>query len=362
MQSANANASAPSGHSCSSLPDTWVAVRLGHLGDVLLVTGALAYLAKSRNWTFHVLTSSALADVFLHNPHVQSVIAVDARGMSARGFAGFSQKLANTYPGCGLLDLHGSLRSRMLSAFWRGPVRRYKKMSLQRRIFLNTHRAVFQKTLLASPVAERYVMAVDATPPPATELQPEVFLSEQENDWAEAFLQKLFPQSDRGIADSALCPVRPVALHPYATHALKTWPEHIWKACIARLDEKGIPWIITGRGTPLFPDHPRDLTNKTDLRESFAMLARCSVLVTGDSGPMHMAGAVNTPVVALFGPTTREWGFFPQGAQDTVLEKKLACRPCSLHGKKPCPRGGKCLTDISIDEVLAALSRHVEGL
>ncbi|MDL2267071.1 glycosyltransferase family 9 protein [Desulfovibrio sp. OttesenSCG-928-G15] len=396
MQAANANANAPSGantdasHSAgpcdnssvcpnattggaagpapAHLPRTWVAVRLGHLGDVLLATGALAYLAETRGWTFHILTSPALAEVFLYNPHVQSVIAVDTHGMSATAFAGYSRNLAAAYADCGLLDLHGSLRSRVLSAFWKGPVRRYEKMSMQRRIFLNSHGTFFQKPLLARTVAQRYVMAVDNTPPPASCLQPEVFLSPEENAWANDFLSNLFPDRSTSVRTSAdtaasptLPPVKPVALHPYATHALKTWPEHIWKQCVTRLEQQGIPWIITGRGTPLFPGHPQDLTNRTSLRESFSLLAKCSLLVSGDSGPMHMAGAVNTPVVALFGPTTREWGFFPQGYADTVLEKTLACRPCSLHGKKPCPRKGECLTDISVDEVLAALARITGG-
>lgn len=76
-----------------------------------------------------------------------------------------------------------------------------------------------------------------------------------------------------------------------------------------------------------------DFTNRTDLRQLIALLAQADALVTGDSGPMHLASGVSTPVVALFGPTCREWGFFPTGENDRVLQAPLACRPCSLHGQ-----------------------------
>jgi ADP-heptose:LPS heptosyltransferase len=70
---------------------------------------------------------------------------------------------------------------------------------------------------------------------------------------------------------------------------------------------------------------------------------------------MHLAAAVGTPVVALFGPTTREWGFYPSGPCDTVLEQDLDCRPCSLHGTSRCQRRGQCLEAVSPADVLKAI-------
>jgi len=70
---------------------------------------------------------------------------------------------------------------------------------------------------------------------------------------------------------------------------------------------------------------------------------------------MHLATAVDTPLLALFGPTTRAWGFMPQGKNVRVLEKELPCRPCSLHGKRICTRGHECLERISAHEVMDGL-------
>ena len=70
---------------------------------------------------------------------------------------------------------------------------------------------------------------------------------------------------------------------------------------------------------------------------------------------MHLAGAVGTPVLALFGPTTEEWGFFPAGPRDRVLESQLDCRPCTLHGKKHCDRNHACMQSITPEQVMRAL-------
>ncbi len=183
-------------------------------------------------------------------------------------------------------------------------------------------------------------------PPPREALLPCIFLTEEERADAAARLSMLFGGN-----------ARPVALHPYAAHPNKTWPAGHWRELARLLDAAGIPWVALGRGTPLFPGYPADLANRTSLRETSALLAASRALVSGDSGPLHMAGAVGTPVVALFGPTTREWGFYPAGSDDVVLERALPCRPCSLHGNTSCRHAGRCLADISPEEALEALQR-----
>jgi ADP-heptose:LPS heptosyltransferase len=96
------------------------------------------------------------------------------------------------------------------------------------------------------------------------------------------------------------------------------------------------------------------------LQETGALLARSRILISGDTGVMHMATGVGTPVVALFGPTVRQFGFFPYSASAVVLERPLACRPCSAMGSSRCPMGHhRCLTDIAPGDVAAAVVRLV---
>ncbi|HJS47025.1 MAG TPA: glycosyltransferase family 9 protein, partial [Gemmatimonadales bacterium] len=98
---------------------------------------------------------------------------------------------------------------------------------------------------------------------------------------------------------------------------------------------------------------------EASLQGTGALLAAAAAAAAGDTGVMHMATAVGTPVVALFGPTVRQFGFFPYRARALVLERELSCRPCTFHGSARCPLGHhRCLRDISPEEV----ARGVEGM
>ena len=329
----------------------WVVFRLGHLGDVVLTTGVLSALGNRRNWSFAFITKSSWAGVFDRHPYVHAVIPLDASQLTTRPYLALCRRLANEYSGWGLLDLHGCIRSRMLSLVWQGPVLRYPKLGMQRRLFLASHGRLSGGLLRATSVAQRYYMAVDPSPPSAAELLPRVWLTDAEHVAAKARLQGIFTE-----------PVAPVALHPFATHALKAWPESHWRKLVSLLNASGIPWIIVGKGRPLYPESNRDLSNRTSLRESCAIIAQSRVLISGDSGPMHLGDANGTPVIALFGPTTREWGFFPAGPRDIVLESALGCRPCSLHGKKPCPNSGSCLAAIAPEDVFRAIEQTAKTM
>ena len=331
-------------HSPQTFCKHWLVFRLGHLGDVVLTTGVLAKLHKEYGWTFTYVAKKPWADIFIGNPHVQKVISLEPADLGTRAFFAFSRRIATEYKGCGLLDLHRSLRSRILSAFWRGPVLRYPKMSLERRLFLKTKGSLCREALRRASVPQRYFMAVSPDFPQPVELLPHIWLSEEERAAARERLDVLLGP---GTA--------PVALHPFATHSLKTWPAQSWLGLARLLDQKAVPWLVLGVGESPFEGQGRDLSNRSSLRESCALLSHCRALVSGDSGPMHLAAAVGTPVIALFGPTTREWGFYPAGMQDRVLETELNCRPCSLHGLASCPRDGACLTGITPENVLKIL-------
>ena len=333
----------------NALPQKMFVYRLSALGDVVLSTGVLKYWHEKYGWRFHVLTKSAFAPVFEHSPVVDRVMALDDADLAMPGLAHRFASLASEYAGWGLLDLHGTARSAILRFLWKGPVRKYTKFSFERRLFLASKGALYKKTLRDITVPQRYALAVEKTSPQPELLVPHIVLADQERFWAKSFLANIF--GDDVLKRSVGC----VALHPFAAHAHKAWPERHFRELCAQLDAANIAWVLMGRGEAFFPGDARDVTNRTTLRESLAILEACSALVSGDSGPMHLATAVGTPVVGLFGPTTKEWGFYPSGVRDRVLETERTCRPCSLHGKKPCPHAGECLVAITPEEVMAAL-------
>ena len=258
-----------------------------------------------------------------------------------------------------LVDLHGTLRTRLLSLFWKGTVYRYPKYALTRRLFLLSGGRFGRAPLLARNVPERYAAALAPLRPQGfgrDGLSPFLAVNEDDDDWSLDALAPLVRHA------------RPVvALHPFATHPAKAWPAAHWRELARLLADQGMAHFWIGRGdASLFASAPLtgprglmslDFTNRTDLRQLIALLAQADALVTGDSGPMHLASGVSTPVVALFGPTCREWGFFPTGENDRVLQAPLACRPCSLHGKTGAACGHACMRSLTPDMVMEKLRR-----
>jgi len=104
-----------------------------------------------------------------------------------------------------------------------------------------------------------------------------------------------------------------------------------------------------------------DLSGRLDLPTLAACLGLLDCYLTNDSGPMHLAWTQGTPVVALFGPTTRGLGFFPRG-RSTILELDLECRPCGLHGHRACPKGHhRCMKDLAPEAAWEAVQAHLSA-
>jgi heptosyltransferase-2 len=153
-----------------------------------------------------------------------------------------------------------------------------------------------------------------------------------------------------------------VGLHPGSIWPTKRWPAERYALLTARLvKEAGARVILIGaredqelscRIAAQSCVETFDWTGKTTLSELMQLMRRLSLMVTNDSGPMHIAAASGVPTLAIFGPTTRELGFFPHGPGHRVLEKNLACRPCGLHGGRLCPEGHfLCMGLITVEEV-----------
>jgi heptosyltransferase-2 len=106
-----------------------------------------------------------------------------------------------------------------------------------------------------------------------------------------------------------------------------------------------------------------DATGRLSLLASAELLGRCAILVTNDSAPEHLASAMDTPTVALFGPTVPDFGFGPLASRAAVLGlETLPCRPCDRHGPQRCPLGHhRCMRDLPpelVAERVRALLSH----
>ena len=88
------------------------------------------------------------------------------------------------------------------------------------------------------------------------------------------------------------------------------------------------------------------------------------IIITNDSGPLHLGAAVGSRVISLFGPTVPEFGFAPDSNDYTrVLSRELECRPCSLHGGQKCPlKRHNCMREIKPEEVYRNIKEMLEHM
>jgi len=105
-------------------------------------------------------------------------------------------------------------------------------------------------------------------------------------------------------------------------------------------------------------ERPWDFTGETTLGQLAALLSQCALLITNDSGAMHVAAATQTPIVALFGPTDPD-RTSPYGVQYRLLRREVACSPCLL---RECPTDHRCMGEIEVKDVVrAALALLEQG-
>ena len=167
-------------------------------------------------------------------------------------------------------------------------------------------------------------------------------------------------------ADALIAPLsgtRFVTLFPGASIAERRWGGERFAAVAKRLAAGGVPVVVLGgrdeadegelvvRGAGGL-----NLAGVTTLAETAAVIARSALLLSGDSGILHIAVGLGIPTVSLFGPGIEaKWG--PKGAGDTVLNKRLPCSPCTRFGTTPrCPTRARCLSEITVAEVAAAVA------
>jgi lipopolysaccharide heptosyltransferase II len=158
-----------------------------------------------------------------------------------------------------------------------------------------------------------------------------------------------------------------IAIAPGSRHWNKRWPaEHfanIAEELIARgyhidLHGSSEDSIIAKEITRNLPtEHYTDFAGKLNLREAAEKISEASVIISNDSGLAHVAEAVGTKVVAMFGPTVKQFGFAPRSADAIVMEiEGLYCRPCTAIGLDHCPeRHFRCMTEIEPEKVLHEL-------
>ena len=151
-----------------------------------------------------------------------------------------------------------------------------------------------------------------------------------------------------------------IAVSPSARWKTKLWGDDKFTALVRQLPSRRV--VVTGSVADrprceLIAQGCRNLAGGTDLLELAELYSRCAVVITNDSGPMHLAAAVGTPVVAVFGPT--DPGLTgPYGKQHVVLRAGIPCSPCLKDHCTHTP-SMECMTRVTVEQVLEAARRFV---
>ena len=158
-----------------------------------------------------------------------------------------------------------------------------------------------------------------------------------------------------------------VAVFPGASIPERRWSGDKFGAVSKKLHARGISTVVVG-GSDDWATGNRiiagacglNLAGRTSIPETAAIIQRARLLVSGDSGILHIAVGLGTPTVSLFGPgIAKKWA--PRGDHHVVINKCLPCSPCTRFGTTPrCPINARCMSDISVSEVVAAVDKLLE--
>ena len=315
-------------------------------GDVVLCTPVFESLKSAGHFVVAVVRPQ-VEPLLKHNPYIDTIISYDKSG----GLSSFLLAVTQLYAaGCdtaliiqryfksGLLAIYAGIDRRI--GFDKAPAK-----------FLYTDEILFDRSLHA---AERSLLLCQGLSP-TDGFYPKIFISDKERLQAQELLLSHNIKHDDfiAIAPGSIWPTKRWGGYKELVHLIT----NNVKCDIVLLgsdDDYLLCEDVKSYGKAV------NIAGKTDILLSTAIIDKAHLIISNDSAPAHIAAAVNTPVVAIFGPTVPQFGFTPYSPKSAVVENKnLYCRPCSSHGSKRCPeKHFRCMNEITPEIVWA----ECEGL
>lgn len=326
-------------------------IQTSFLGDVILSTPLIAELA--RRGPVDVLVTPVGATALANNPHIRSVIPYDKRGTygSALGLWETIREIRSRRPYDAAYLAQGSFRSGLL-AMMTGAKERIGFTS-------STGRALYTKQIPYRPDrhhAERLwslAMSDCADPPSRDQVRPRLYPSDEERRRIDLLLR------ESGSTDEPF-----VALAPGSAWGTKRWP--YYRDLAKRLAEECRIAVVGSKADSALADQIIDAVPSgcaingigLPLLASAELIGRSRAIVTNDSAPQHLASAMGTPTLTIFGPTVPEFGFGPLAERHVVAgHGGLSCRPCHRHGPQRCPLGHwRCMRELTPQYITSLLT------
>jgi heptosyltransferase II len=319
-------------------------IRLSSLGDVILSSAVLRAIAQATpNVKLTFATKIAYQPLFEHFD-VPITVAAFSPGQS---LLSYRRLLSGTRYDC-IIDLHGSVRSVILSRLLRARRRVRVKKYVARRKAMVRSKDGLDRPLSAT---QAYLDTLKSIGMSVGESMPKLCLSVEEARQVES-LRTANPSSI-GIGWGARWPTKVV-------------PPTLWHAILEKLDgdcfnnvslfgldsDRSEMEAFSQAMRAARPTRRIQIECGRPLREVMVKTAACSVFVSSDSGLMHLATALGVPSFGLFGPTHPALGFGPVGPKDRAFHAGTWCSPCHRHGAAPCFRERRfCFDDLKVDDI-----------
>jgi len=324
-------------------------------GDVVLTTPLIRAVKENfQHSEIYFLLIQDTQDLLKNNPHLKEVIVYDKKRKGGPGFWTTLKRLKELKIDLALIP-HRSFRSAFLAKLARCR-RRVGFSTSAGRIFL-TDQVVYR---LDKHEIERNLSLLSFNGIQTEALLPELFPGSEEYRKAEQFLSK----NQASFSDELVC------IAPGSVWATKRWlPEGFALVAERLIQEEQIKVILIGSAddrilAEMMADRmkkkPINACGELSLLESAALVSKSRLVLSNDSAPSHMAVAMHTPVVTIFGSTVQEFGFYPYGEGNGIIQKQLYCRPCGIHGRNRCPeRHFRCMREISAQEVFETVQQKL---
>jgi len=322
------------------------------IGDSLFMSPALSALRKGfPDSHISLLINPWVREIFDGNPDVDEIITYDERGdeKTLKGKIRFIQSLRNRNFDMGIIMQPRSYKAALFVYLSGIPQRIGYSHSL--RNLLLTRRIEPPTTLLHD--VDMFLNIVLSLGGALGKKEPYLPFSPKADDWANRFLE------EKGINRGELL----IGINPGAFKQSKRWPEPRYaqlsdilikefKAKVIIFQGQGEDEII-GKVVSLMRE--KAIIAKIGIKELAAISRRCKLFVGNDTGPMHVAAASGTPVIALFGPADPQRSR-PWGRNHVVIKKDLPCSPCSRVVCKE----STCMKSITVEDVLQVVQSQLK--
>jgi ADP-heptose:LPS heptosyltransferase len=331
-------------------------IRFSSMGDIVLTSALIRQIKiKYPNAKIYFAVSKEFSEILEYNPRIDRVIEY-SKEASINQIVNLKNNLRREFNDGKfdyVIDLQHNLRSQI---FRSGLGKRYLLMNKRR---LHKLSLVYLKKPLFKgiiPIPEIYRFTASELGIEDDGLGLEIWM---ENEKGLSY----YPPAENKINDTKSLKI---GIAPGAYHNTKRWQESNYIKLINELKSsvKAEIMLIGGIKDTDITDEIKnqisgdfdDATNSNSILRTVKKIDECSMLISNDTGVVHIAASRNIPVVAIYGSTVKDFGFIPYRVKSVIVEKEIPCRPCTHIGRDKCPQKHfDCMNKITVNDVMNAV-------